>query len=188
MPTVIPFHRASLLLFALLGSTSVAFSHSDASSTYHSRPFSSTSLRMAASAEHLITTAALSPVGAAAAMTAAEAVATANGWAVTICVSDSGGIPLMLHRNAFAASVDVAMGKARTAALFQKPSSALESGVNVAEGSARTALLSAPFILMGGGVPIMVGGQCVGAVGVSGVTPAQDEEIAKAGAAALSGN
>ena len=185
MPVVIAFRRASLLLFALLSSTSVAFS-SEAPHTYYSRPFSSTSLRMAASAEHLISTVALSPVGAAAAMTAAEAVATANGWAVTICVSDAGGVPLMLHRNAFPASVDVAMGKARTAALFQKPSSALESGVNVAEGSARTALLSAPFILMGGGVPIMVGGRCVGAVGVSGVTPAQDEEIARAGAAALS--
>ena len=55
----------------------------------------------------------------------------------------------------------------------------------MADGSARTALLSAPFVLMGGGVPILCDGRVVGSVGVSGVTPAQDEEVANAGASAI---
>ena len=133
---------------------------------------------------HLAPTVALTPAGAAAAMAASEAVAASNGWAVTICVADAGGVPVQIHRNdAFPASVEIAMGKARTAALFKKPTALIEASVNVAEGSARTALLSAPFVLMGGGVPIVVDGKCIGAVGVSGVTPDQDNQTAMAGAA-----
>ena len=79
------------------------------------------------------------------------------------------------------------MGKARSAALFGKETSPLESLVNVKDGSARTSLLSAPFVLLQGGVPIIRNGACVGAVGVSGVQSAQDEQIARAGVAAVTG-
>ena len=148
-------------------------------------PRSSAIPRMAAALELVASSTCLTSSGAAAVMAAAEAVAFSNGWCVSICVSDAGGVPIQVHRNdAFPASVEIAMGKARTAALFQKKTSALESGVNVADGSARTALLSAPFVLMGGGVPILCDGRVVGSVGVSGVTPAQDEEVANAGASA----
>jgi len=129
----------------------------------------------------------LTPTGAAKAMAAAEAEASANGWDVTISIADAGGVPIQVHRNnAFPASVDVAIGKARTAALFWKDTMLLEQSVNVADGNARSALLSAPgFVMMGGGVPIIIDGNCVGGVGVSGVLPAQDDQVAKAGALAL---
>ena len=116
-----------------------------------------------------------------------SAEATKNGWAVTIVVADAGGVPLHLHRHAFPASAEIAMGKARTAALFAKETAGLEALANVAEGEARTALLSAPFVLMRGGVPIIIDGQCIGAVGVSGVRADQDEQIARAGVDVVTG-
>lgn len=82
--------------------------------------------------------------------------------------------------------VQIALGKARTAALFQKSTAQLEATVNVKEGISRAALLSAPFVLMRGGVPIFAEGRVVGAVGVSGVLPEQDEKVALAAVAALS--
>ena len=106
---------------------------------------------------------------------------------MTIAVADAGGVPLQLHRHAFPASAEIALGKARTAALFSKDTAGLEAAANVADGAARTALLSAPFVLMRGGVPIIVNGQCVGAVGVSGVLADQDEQVARAGVAAVTG-
>ena len=128
----------------------------------------------------------LTAEGARVAMAAAEAEAAANGWAVSIVISDPGGVPIMLHRlGSFAASVDIAMGKARTAAQFAKETAGLEAAVNVEGGSSRTALLSAPFVLMRGGVPIIVDGQLIGAVGVSGVKADEDEQVAKAAVAAL---
>jgi glc operon protein GlcG len=127
----------------------------------------------------------ITPAGAARAMAAAEAEATANGWDVTICISDAGGTPIMVKRKAFAASYDIAVGKSRSAALFGKETAGLEAAVNVAEGASRTALLSAPFVLMRGGVPFLVNGVCCGAVGVSGVKPEQDEQVARAAVAVL---
>jgi glc operon protein GlcG len=127
----------------------------------------------------------ITPAGAARAMAAAEAEATANGWDVTICISDAGGTPIMVKRKAFAASYDIAVGKSRSAALFGKETAGLEAAVNVAEGASRTALLSAPFVLMRGGVPLLVNGVCCGAVGVSGVKPEQDEQVARAAVAVL---
>ena len=94
-------------------------------------------------------------------------------------------MPLELHRTAFAASAEIAMGKARTAAIFGRNTGDLENAVNTAGGSARSALLSAPFVLMRGGVPIVVDGRTVGSVGVSGVQADQDEQVAAAGVAAL---
>jgi len=90
---------------------------------------------------------------------------------------------------AFAASYEIAVGKARTAALFRKPTGVLEdsANVNTSNGGAisRTALLSAPFVLMRGGVPLVINGQCVGAVGVSGVKPDEDERVAMTACDAL---
>jgi len=122
------------------------------------------------------------------AMNAAEKLASENQWKVTIAVSDTGGVPLLVKRcdDAFPASYEIAVGKARTAALFRKPTGILEDSSNVSDGRSRTALLSAPFVLMRGGVPIIVNGECVGAVGVSGVMPDEDERVAMAAADALS--
>jgi glc operon protein GlcG len=116
------------------------------------------------------------------ALAAAEQCATENGFKVTICISDAGGVPLLVKRcdGAFPASVKVAIGKAETSAQFCKPTAQLEAAVNVADGSSRAALLSAPFVLMRGGLPIFVNGLCCGAVGVSGVKPDEDELVAKA--------
>ena len=98
-------------------------------------------------------------------------------------------MPLQLHRNgAFAASVEVVAGKARSAACFRKDTGALEDAANVDGGKARTALLSAPsVVLMRGGVPIVVDGRVVGSIGVSGVAAEQDEQVARAGAKAVAG-
>ena len=129
----------------------------------------------------------LTPAGASKAMAAAEAEAAANDWKTCIVVCDAGGVPLQLHRNAIAAAAEVAMGKARTAALFGRATAGLEAAANVADGVARTALLSAPeqFVFMRGGVPIVKDGQCIGAIGVSGVLAEQDEQVALAGVGAL---
>ena len=129
----------------------------------------------------LISTFCLTSMAAQLAMDAASREASSNGWQVTICISDAGGVPLLVRRSdgAFPASYEIAVGKARTAALFRKPTGILEDSVNVSSGHSRAALLSAPsFVLMRGGVPIVVNGQCVGAVGVSGVTPEEDERVA----------
>ena len=122
------------------------------------------------------------------AMNAAEKEATENGWKVTIAIADSGGVPLLVKRcdDAFSASYEVAVGKAKTAAQFCKPTGALEDATNVSDGKSRTALLSAPFVLMRGGVPIMINGKCCGSVGVSGVRPNEDEQVAMAAVNALS--
>lgn len=116
---------------------------------------------------------------------AAEAKAKAEGWPCVIAVVDAEGLPILLTRMDDAsvlAGVELAPGKARTAALFRRESGALEDAVN----GARPAALSARgFVLMRGGVPLVVNGQIVGAIGISADTPDHDQEIAKAGAAAL---
>ena len=123
--------------------------------------------------------------GAARAMAAAEAEAEANGWKVCVVVCDAGGQPLLMHRHTFAASSEIAAGKARAAVHFARPTGALEAMVNVDSGAGRTAMLSAPYVLMRGGAPIVVGDVVVGAVGVSGVRADQDEQVAMAGVNAL---
>ncbi len=116
---------------------------------------------------------------------AAEAEATANGWIVTIAIVDDGGHLLWLQRldGAAPVSAHIAPAKARTAALGRRESKAYEDMIN----QGRTSFLSAPEIegLLEGGVPVMVGGHCLGAVGVSGVKSNEDAQIAKAGIAAL---
>ena len=115
----------------------------------------------------------------------AEAEALANKWAVTISVVDDGGHLLWLQRLDGVApiSAQIAPGKARTAALGRRESRLYEEMVN----GGRVSFLSAPGLeaLLEGGVPVMVDGHCIGAVGVSGVKSSEDVQIAKAGIAAL---
>lgn len=117
--------------------------------------------------------------------TAAEAEATAHNWAVTIAIVDDGGNPLWLQRldNAAPISASIAPAKARTAALGRRESKGYEDMIN----NGRFSFITAPVLegMLEGGVPVMVEGQCVGAVGVSGVKSSEDVQIAKAGIAAL---
>jgi glc operon protein GlcG len=100
-------------------------------------------------------------------------------------VVDEGGNLIAAERldNTFAAGANISIGKARTAALFKRPTKAFEEIIN----KGRTAMATLPdFTPLQGGVPIIVNGQIVGAIGVSGAASAQqDEEIAVAGANAL---
>jgi glc operon protein GlcG len=115
----------------------------------------------------------------------AEAEALANRWAVTISIVDDGGHLLWLQRLDGVApiSAQIAPGKARTAALGRRESKVYEEMIN----GGRVSFLSAPGLdgLLEGGVPVLVDGHCVGAVGVSGVKSSEDVQIAKAGIAAL---
>jgi glc operon protein GlcG len=115
---------------------------------------------------------------------AAEAEAQANQWAVVIAVVDDGGHLWCLHRLDGAApiSAQIAPAKARTAALGRRESKVYEEMIN----KGRSSFLSAPLEgMLEGGVPIMVEGHCIGAVGVSGVKSAEDAQVARAGIAAL---
>ncbi|KQU80955.1 MULTISPECIES: heme-binding protein [unclassified Rhizobacter] len=116
---------------------------------------------------------------------AAEAEALKNQWAVTIAIVDDGGHLLWLQRLDGAAPISshIAPGKARTAAVGRRESKVYEDMIN----QGRSAFLSAPTLegMLEGGVPILAQGQCVGAVGVSGVKSSEDVQIAKAGIAAL---
>lgn len=118
------------------------------------------------------------------AMQAAVAEATKNGWKMVICVVDDGGRLIAFERmdGAPSSSVDIAQGKGRTAALFGRASGLLEESVKT-----RPALTTVPFLLLQGGLPIMANGIVIGAVGVSGAASAQDEQVAKAGVAAIKG-
>lgn len=137
-------------------------------------------------APSFVTVSALTTTGAEKAMAAAKAEAEKNGWKVTIVIADASGTPLLLSRDgASPMTVDIAMGKARTAAISGKESGVFESIVNGGEARPRLALLSAPLLLMEGAVPILVDGVVAGSIGVSGVRSDQDAAVAKAGAAAL---
>jgi uncharacterized protein GlcG (DUF336 family) len=115
---------------------------------------------------------------------AAEAHARANNWAVTVAVVDDGGHLLGMLRLDGAAPItaEMAIGKARTAALGRRETKSYEDIIK----QGRTAFLSAPVSAMvEGGVPIVVEAEVVGAVGISGVKSEQDTSIARAGIAAL---
>ncbi|WP_277809918.1 heme-binding protein [Chromohalobacter canadensis] len=110
--------------------------------------------------------------------------AEANGWAVTIAVADAGGHLLGLRRLDGAApfSAGIATEKARNAAIGRKETQAFEDMIN----NGRTAFVSAPMqALLAGGVPVIVEGNVIASVGVSGVKPDQDVQVAKAAVAAV---
>lgn len=121
-------------------------------------------------------------------LAACESEAKNNNATGVIAVVDDGGNLIALHRidGTFAAGAHISIGKARTAAMFRKPTKVFE--VIIKNG--RTAMVALPdFTPLQGGVPIVVGGQVVGAVGVSGAASAQqDEDIAIAGASSLGGS
>ena len=116
---------------------------------------------------------------------AAEAEALRNNWAVTIAIVDDGGHLLHLQRldGAPPISSHIAPSKANTAAMGRRESKVYEDIIN----GGRISFLSAPYVhgMLEGGVPIVVEGQVIGAVGVSGVKSTEDAQIARAGIAAL---
>lgn len=116
---------------------------------------------------------------------AAEAEALKNNWSVSIAIVDDGGHLLSYQRldGAPAMSAHIAPAKAHTAALARKETKVYEDVIN----GGRFSFLSAPTVqgMLEGGVPIMKDGQCLGAVGVSGVKSSEDAQIAKAGIAAI---
>ncbi len=117
-------------------------------------------------------------------MAAAEAEARANHWNVAIAIVDQAGDLLMFQRfdEAPLANIEIALAKARTAVRLRQPTKRLED--NVAGG--RTTLLAIEGAMpLEGGVPILVDGRVIGAVGVSGVASANDARIARAGIDAL---
>ena len=119
------------------------------------------------------------------AMAAAEAEARRNNWPVVITVVDPGGHLVMLQSlEAQHASVDIAIGKARTAAAFRRPTKPLEDSLGAGGSALRLLAVPGAFPLQGG-LPIVVDGKLIGAVGVSGVLATQDEMVAKAGVDAL---
>lgn len=116
---------------------------------------------------------------------AAESEAARNHLARVVAVVNDGGWPILIEpmdHAAYLASVELAPGKARTAALFQKPSQALEDAINHGRVAAITAQ---GFTEMQGGLPIVVDNDVVGAIGASLDTPEHDLQIAQAGLAAV---
>jgi uncharacterized protein GlcG (DUF336 family) len=103
-----------------------------------------------------------------------------NGWNVAVAVVDNHGFLVYFERmdNTQMASMDIAVGKARAAATYRRPTRVFAEGIN--KGGVATATLPGVFASPGG-LPIMVDGKVTGAVGVSGVTGDQDEQCAKAG-------
>ena len=115
---------------------------------------------------------------------AAEAEAKKQHARVVIAVVDDGGNLILLERldDTQVASVEVGIGKARTAAIFRRPSKEFEDQIR----TGRIAALALPGATpLQGGVPIIFEGKVIGAIGVSGETPAQDEELAKVGASVI---
>ena len=113
--------------------------------------------------------------------TACREAALARQLPVTIAIVDDGGFPLYLERlDARASTAEVAMGKARTAALMRMPSANLEDLLKDMPG-----ILALDATPLRGALPLLVGEDCVGAIGVSGAAPLDDEAIAEAGRQAL---
>lgn len=122
--------------------------------------------------------------GAKAILAAAESEALKNKWTVAIAVVDESGNLIAFHKvdDTQVGSIDIAIGKARTAARMKRPTKALEDAV----AGGRTVMLAIEGLTpLEGGVPVMLGGRVIGAVGVSGVTSQQDAQVAQAGVAAL---
>jgi glc operon protein GlcG len=119
-------------------------------------------------------------------MAGAEAEAKKNSWNVVISIVDSGGQLVAAHRldGTQFGSVEVAREKAYSAVAFRRPTKAFQDAVGQGGENLRILRLSGASPLEGG-IPIVVDGKIIGAIGVSGVTSAQDAQIAKAGIDAL---
>jgi uncharacterized protein GlcG (DUF336 family) len=114
---------------------------------------------------------------------ACRAEALKNKWNVTVAIVDDGGHLLLLKRMDGVAPVtaEIAELKSRSAAISRRSTKVSEDRI----AAGRVALLRMPPLPVQGGVPIMVQGDCVGAVGVSGVQSHEDEQVCNAGIAAL---
>jgi glc operon protein GlcG len=114
---------------------------------------------------------------------ACEAEARKNNWNVAIAILDDGGHLLWLARmdGATPANAEIAIGKGRTSAVTRRSSKTWEDRI----AGGRLSMLGMPVLPVQGGIPIVHDGQCIGAIGVSGVQSHEDEQIANAGAAAL---
>ncbi|HEY2382294.1 MAG TPA: heme-binding protein [Terriglobia bacterium] len=117
-------------------------------------------------------------------MAAGEAEARKSGWNVAITIVDANGALIMFQKldDTQNGSIAVSQGKARAAALFKRPSRVLEEMIT----GGKTAFLSVEGIVpLQGAVPVIADGKVIGAVGVSGVTSAQDEQVAMAAVGVL---
>jgi len=117
---------------------------------------------------------------------ASEAYAKDKKWPVVIVIVDSGSNIVLIHKidNTQIGSIEVAIGKARTANNFKRSTKVFEDAI--AGGGAGARVLSLPdAVVIDGGEPIIVDGKIIGAIGVSGVQATQDAEVAKAGIASL---
>ena len=117
-------------------------------------------------------------------MAAGEAEARKNGWNVAITICDANGDLIMFQKidDTQNGSIAVSQGKARAAALFKRPSRVLEEMI----AGGKTAFLAVDGIVpLQGAVPVTADGRVIGAVGVSGVTSAQDEQVAMAAVGVL---
>jgi glc operon protein GlcG len=117
-------------------------------------------------------------------MAACIAEAQKNKWPVTIAIVDDSGAALLLERldGAGAISATVAIGKAQTSALTKRPSKFFEDRIKERPGFVT---FPTPGVMFQGGLPIVHQGECVGAIGVSGVQSHEDEQVAQAGVTAL---
>ena len=147
------------------------------------------SLAAAAFAADVTTQPTLTLEGAKRAVAAAIAYARSHGApGAAVAVVDAGGHTICLERldGTFPASADVSIGKARTAANFGRPTRGIEDSINKNRPALAAVAAVTPFTPLQGGIPILLGQQVVGAIGVSGGASAQqDEEIAIAGAGAF---
>ncbi|WP_286673188.1 GlcG/HbpS family heme-binding protein [Lysobacter capsici] len=119
-------------------------------------------------------------------MRAAQAAAERQGWPMVIAIVDSGGHLVMLHKldQAQYGSIPVAQAKAETAVKFRRPTKVFEDAV--AAGGLGMRLLGMDNLLpLDGGLPLIRGGEIIGAIGVSGMQSVQDAQIAQAGADGL---
>ena len=114
---------------------------------------------------------------------ACEAEARKNNWNVVIAILDDGGHQLLLERmdGATPANAEIAVQKGRSAAISRRSTKVWEDRIK----DGRLSMLKMPMLPVQGGIPIMYQGECVGAIGVSGVQSQEDEQIAQAGANAL---
>ena len=118
-------------------------------------------------------------------MKAAEEEARKQKWPVAIAVVDSSGFLVMFQRleNTQLGSIEVSLEKAKTAALFRRTTKELED--RLVAGGANLKVLRLPGLPIEGGIPIVVNGKIIGAIGVSGVQSTQDAQVASAGIKAL---